>query len=480
MERDMTQQPNNLLELSREQMRALGYRVIDQLVEHFASLPEKPVTRMASRSDLEARLREPLPELGTDVNQALDQLQRDVWSNMMHLDHPRFFAFVPSPSNFVSAMAGALVAGLNPFAGTWLEASGPTQIELVTADWLRQLIGFPETAGGHFVTGGSAANLTALAVARHVKLDDQSENGVIYFSDQTHSSIERALKLLGFARVQMRKLKSDEQYRLPVHELQQAIRQDRAAGKRPFCVVANAGTTNTGTVDPLPRLAELCMHEGLWLHVDGAYGAAAILSNTGRSLLAGLELADSLSLDPHKWLFQPYEIGCVLVRNAAFLKQTFHLLPEYLEDTSRAEEEVNFYEQGIQLTRSFRALKLWLSLKVFGVAAFRAAVERGISLAELAEQTLRQSSCWEVASPAQLGIVAFRFVGEGISADELNTLNQRLIERTIQDGFAFVSSTILKGRTVLRLCTINPRTTDEDVIATIQRLEQYGHNLLHE
>jgi glutamate/tyrosine decarboxylase-like PLP-dependent enzyme len=473
----MDQHPNNQLELSREQMRALGYRVIDQIVDHFASLPEKPVTRMASRSDLEERLREPLPELGTDVNQALDQLQRDVWNTMMHLDHPRFFAFVPSPSNFVSAMADALVAGLNPFAGTWLEASGPTQIELVTVDWLRQLIGFPETAGGHFVTGGSAANLTALAVARHVKLDDQNENGVIYFSDQTHSSIERALKLLGFTRAQMRKLPSDDQFRLPVHELQQAIRNDRAASQRPFCVVANAGTTNTGTVDPLPLLAELCARESIWLHVDGA---AAVLSSAGRAMLAGLELADSLSIDPHKWLFQPYEIGCVLVREARFLKQTFHLLPEYLEDTSRAEEEVNFYEQGIQLTRSFRALKMWLSLKVFGVAAFRAAVERGISLAELAEQTLRQSSCWQVVSPAQLGIVAFRFVSEGISADESNTLNQRLVEKTIQDGFAFLSSTNLKSQTVLRLCTINPRTTNQDIIATIQRLEQYGHNFPRE
>jgi glutamate/tyrosine decarboxylase-like PLP-dependent enzyme len=476
----MSTPPNNRLELSREQMRAFGYRVIDRIVDHFVSLPDKPVTRMASRSDLEGRLREPLPERGTDVDRVLDQLERDVWSKMMHLDHPRFFAFVPSPSNFVSAMADALVAGLNPFAGTWLEASGPAQIELVAVDWLRQLTGFPEAAGGHFVTGGSAANLTALAVARRVNLDDQSERAVVYFSDQTHSSIERALKLLGFSRAQMHKLPADGQFRLPVDELQRAIRNDRAAGKRPFCVVANAGTTNTGAVDPLPLLAELCAREGLWLHVDGAYGAAAVLSQEGRKRLAGLELADSLSIDPHKWLFQPYEIGCVLVRDARFLKQTFHLLPEYLEDTSRAEDEVNFYERGLQLTRCFRALKMWLSLKVFGAAAFRAAVDRGISLAELAEQALRQSSCWEIVSPAQLGIVAFRFVSEGMSDDAINTLNLRLIEKCLQDGFALVSSTILNGRTVLRLCIINPRTTDEDVIDTIQRLEQYGQTFRQE
>ena len=474
----MSQHPEDLLQLSREQMRTLGYCVIDQIVDHYTSLPGKRVTRMASRSDLEERLREPLPELGTDVHQVLHQLQSDVWNNMMHTDHPRFFAFVPSPSNFVSAMADALVAGLDPFAGTWLEASGPAQIELVTVDWLRQIIGLPDAADGHFVTGGSAANLTALAVARHVKLSGQNEGGAIYFSDQTHSSIERALKLLGFTPEQICKLPSDGQFRLPVEDLEKAILRDRAAGKRPFCVVANAGTTNTGTVDPLPVVAELCTREGLWLHVDGAYGAAAVLTATGRSVLAGLELADSLSIDPHKWLFQPYEIGCVLVRDARFLRQTFQVLPEYLEDTRLKDEEVNFCEQGMQLTRSFRALKMWLSLKVFGVAAFRAAVERGIRLAELAEHTLRQSSCWEVVSPAQLGIVAFRFVHEGASPKKLNTLNQQLVGKTIEDGFAFVSSTILKGCTVLRLCTINPRTADEDVIATIQRLEQYGHGLV--
>ncbi|MEW6733715.1 MAG: aminotransferase class V-fold PLP-dependent enzyme [Acidobacteriota bacterium] len=480
MENKINDLPNSFLQLSNEQMRTLGYRIIDQLVDHFTTLAEKPVTRVARRIDLEARLREPLPEVGRDFNQVLDQLQADVWNHIMHLDHPRFFGFVPSPSNYVSVMADLLVAGFNPFAGTWLEASGPAQIELVTIDWLRQLAGFPETAGGHFVTGGSAANLTALAVARHIKLNDQIENAIIYFSDQTHSSIERALKILGFAPQQICKLPCDEQYRLSVAELQQTIVKDRAAGKRPFCIVANAGTTNTGAVDPLPVLAELCKREGLWLHVDGAYGAASVLSEIGRRLLIGLELADSLSIDPHKWLFQPYEIGCVLLRDAHLLKQTFHILPEYLEDTSKAVEEVNFCEQGIQLTRSFRALKIWLSFKVFGISAFRAAIDQGIKLAELAEQTLSQSSCWEVIAPAQLGIVSFRFVRDGASTDELKALNQRLISKTIEDGFAFISSTTLKGRTALRLCTINPRTTAADISATIQRLEQYANNLLSE
>jgi glutamate/tyrosine decarboxylase-like PLP-dependent enzyme len=374
-------------------------------------------------------------------------------------------------------MADALVAGFNPFAGTWLEASGPAQVEIVTVDWLRQICGLPPTGGGHFVTGGSTANLTALAVARHIKLSDKMENAVVYFSDQTHSSVERALRLLGFARDQMHKIPSDDTLRLSVSTLQQVIEKDQAEGYRPFCVVGNAGTTNTGAVDPLPELAGFCAREGLWLHVDASYGGAALLSQKGQEVLTGIERVDSLSLDPHKWLFQPYEIGCVLLRDVSLLRRTFHIQPEYLEDTSRVDEEVNFYEYGIQLTRSFRALKLWLSLKIFGVAAFRQAIERGIKLAELAEQEIRRLPSWELVTPAQLGIVTFQFSAEDASATEINSINRRIVDEAIKDGFAFISSTTLKGRTVLRLCTINPRTTETDILETLHRLEQYGKRL---
>jgi len=354
-------------------MRALGYRVIDMLVEHFETLPEKPVTRKADRASLEGRLRETLPEQGTDPLAVLDQVERDVFENIMHLDHPRFFAFVPSPSNFVGVMAEALAAGFNVFAGTWLEASGPAQIELVTVDWLRSACGLPVSAGGLFVSGGSMANITALAVARHRVLDDQIPGAVVYCSDQTHSSIERGLWVLGFGRHQLRKVPSDDRFRLDLSALRSAVEADRAAGRVPFCVVANAGTTNTGAVDPLPELADYCDREGLWLHVDGAYGAAAVLCKRGHATLEGLGRADSLSLDPHKWLFQPYEIGCVLVRDERWLRETFHILPEYLIDIEGQAGEVNFCDRGIQLTRGFRALKLWMSFKVFGQAGFEAA-----------------------------------------------------------------------------------------------------------
>lgn len=469
------------LQLSSDEMRQLGYRIVDQIVEHFETLTSKPVMHVSSRAELETRLREPLPEQPADVQALLDQLQRDVWSNIGHVQHPRFFAFIPSPSNFVSVMADALAAGFNPFAGNWLEGSGTSQIELVTIDWLREIVGMPETAGGLFVSGGSMANLTALATARRVKLDNRSENAVVYFSDQTHNSVEKALRVLGFARGQIRKLPSDDEFRLRIEALRQAVAEDRASGRQPFCVIANAGTTNTGAVDPLNELADLCSREDLWLHVDGAYGAAACLSERGKKLLAGIERADSLSLDPHKWLFQPFEIGCVLARDARLLKKTFHTMAEYLEDTKRLEEEeINYYDYGVQLTRGFRALKLWLSIKTFGGAAFREAIDHGFYLAEFAESVLRQSECWRIVTPATFGIVTFRYVAEDRSESEINEIHRRMVEAMAADGFAFANSTSLRGQTVMRFCTINPRTTEDDVRATIAQLERFGRDLRKE
>ncbi len=461
------------LELTEEEMRGLGYRVVDTLVEHFATLREKPVTRRAGRAEMEERLREPLPEEGMEAGAVLDRLMRDVFSNIMHLDHPRFFAFVPGPGNFVGAMADALASGFNVFSGAWLEPSGPTEVELVTVDWLKELCGMPDAAGGLFVSGGSVANLTALAVARRARLLDRTAGVVVYYSDQTHSSVERGLRILGFIPEQLRKLPSDKDHRLDTEELRGAVAEDRAARRTPFYVVANAGTTNTAAVDPLPELAGFCREEGLWLHADGAYGAAAIICERGRILLEGLGLVDSLTLDPHKWLFQPYEIGCVLVRDGRLLKDTFRVLPEYMKDAEAAGEEVNLCDHGVQLTRSFRALKLWMSLKVFGLPAFRRAIERGFELAEIAEEALLASPRWEVVTPAQAGVVTFRYVPEGSPSErETDAANLRLVERIVADGYAMVASTTLRGRPVLRLCTINPRTTDEEVRTTIGRLER--------
>ena len=455
------------LELTPEAMRGFGYRVVDMIVDHMAALDGKRVTGGGDRQTLDGLLGGPPPEDGADPATVLDAFERDVAPNMMYTNHPRFFAFVPGPSNFVGAMADALAAGFNIIACDWLEAPAAATIERVTVDWLRQFCGLPEGAGGLFTSGGSMANLTAMAAARHVMLDNRIEGAVVYCSAQAHGSNRKALRVLGFADDQIRPVAVDDGLRLDVDALATAIAADRAASLRPFSVIASAGTTNTGAVDPLDAIADLCAREGLWLHVDGAYGAPANLTARGRRVLTGLGRAHSIAIDPHKWLFQPFEIGCVIVREAHWLPRTFTLAQEYMQDTEG--DEINYGDHGFQLTRSFRALKLWMTIKVHGMAAIRAAIDHCIDTAEAAEALLRATDAFDIVTPAQLGVVTFSY-----RADDPDTVNKAIVEALIADGHAMLTSTRLDGRTVLRLCTINPRTTTGDIESTVALLARLG------
>jgi glutamate/tyrosine decarboxylase-like PLP-dependent enzyme len=457
--------PNPRLSLSREEMRRFGYEVIDLLVDHFSQLSEQPVGAKLPAPDATFFLQaEGPPEQAGDPSELLTHLKREVFPNNLHLDHPRFFAFVPSPGNFVSTMADALASGFNVFAGTWLSGSAAASMELLVIEWLRRFCGLPETAGGLLTSGGSAANLIGLVAARESISPDNVSRATVYYSDQTHSSNERALFVIGFKPEQCRKIPCDAEFRLPLGALASAVAADRAAGMQPLCVIANAGTTSTGAVDPLDELADFCRTEKLWLHADGAYGAAAVICERGREKLRGLERVDSLSLDPHKWLFQPFECGCVLVRDRTLLRSAFRVTADYLREVHRESAEVNLADHGFQLTRGFRALKLWLSINTFGMAAFRAAVSRGFALAVIAERELRTKPGWEILSPAQMGTVCFRFGAE-------DAVQTRIVDAMLREGYAFLTSTKLKGATCLRLCTINPRTTDAEMIETVKRLD---------
>ncbi|HET9418348.1 MAG TPA: aminotransferase class I/II-fold pyridoxal phosphate-dependent enzyme [Chthoniobacterales bacterium] len=466
----MNRPDRSRIALSREEMRSFGYRVVDLLAEHFAGMERGPVGAKVDPARIQKLLAAFPPEDGRQPRELLAQLEREVFPNNLHVDHPRFFAFVPGPNNFVSTMADALAAGFNIFNGTWLGGSAAAALERGVVGWFCRMCGLPETAGGLFVSGGSMANLTALVAARHALLQDRVERAIVYFSDQTHASVERALRVIGFSPEQMRKLPSDDKFRLSVAGLRTTIAEDRGKGLRPFCVIANAGTTNTGAVDPLPELADLAAAEKMWLHVDGAFGAASVLSPRGKNLLAGLERADSISLDPHKWFFQSFECGCVLVRDMAQLKSAFQVRPDYLRDVHREAAEFNPCDYGVQLTRSFRALKVWMSFETFGAAAFRQAITRGFELAELAERELRARRGWQIVSPAQMATVCFRF-------GETDTVQTKLVDAMLRDGYAFLTSTTLKGVTCLRLCTINPRTTEADVIGTVKRLDELARQL---
>ena len=403
--------------------------------------------------------------------------KRKVVAPTNHVDHPRFFAYIPLANNFAGVMADTLAAGYNIFNAVWLQGAGAAQVERLTVDWLRQIFDFPPDAGGTFVSGGSMANLTALAVARQVRLQGDMPGAVAYCSDQIHFAISRGLRVLGFQPDQLRKIESDDQYRLSLPQLRAAIAEDRVNGRKPFCVIATAGTTNTGAVDPLDALADFCQSENLWLHIDGAYGAPAMLTARGQRALTGLQRADSLALDAHKWLFQPIECGVVLVRQRRWLSETFKEQGEYLKDVEQADDELNFMYQGVQLTRQFRALKLWMSFKVFGLDAISQAIDAGFDNAERAEALLRQAGCWEIVTPAQMAIVTFRYLPANGDEALANRVTHDLVGRMLEDGFAFASGTQLRDKTVLRMCCNNPRTTKEDLRGTIRRMSKLAAEL---
>ena len=408
-----------------------------------------------------------MPQDGLPWPQELEQFDRQVISTLSHVDHPCNFAFIPLAGNYVGVMADTLASGYNVFNAAYKMGETVSEIERITVDWLRDIFGMPIEAGGVFVSGGSVANLSALAVARLVQLAGDMSDAVADCSDQMHFVISRAMRILGFAPHQLCTIASDEDFRLPLTDLERTIATDKAAGKRPFCIVATAGTTNTGAVDPLAELADLCQQEDLWLHVDGAYGAAACLTERGKKALACMERAHSLAMDAHKWLFQPIECGCVLVRNRRWLSQTFKEAPELLKDVEQEGEELNYMYLGIQLTRQFRALKLWMSLKIFGVKAMRRAIDRGFELAELAESYLRDSGNWEIITPAQMAIVTFRYIPRDGDESLANEVTNSLVMALARDGFAFASSTKLRGKSALRMCTNNPRTTPDDLRQTV-------------
>ena len=461
------------LELSPEIARQLGHDLVDAIVEYRERLRDLPALKRASHASLAPWLREPLPAARRDPGEVIRRVLDDVLPYMGRPDHPRYFAFVPGPSNIVGVLADLITAGFNVFAGTWLEGSGPAVIESTTIEWLSGLAGMPPTAGGIFVSGGSIANLTALHAARESRLAaEDRRRAMIYYSDQTHSSIDRALRILGFAPEQIHVVPSSGTYVIDVAALRDAIAADRTAGLLPFCLISNAGTTNTGAIDPLEQLAEVCDAEGLWHHADGAFGAGALFSGLGRTLLAGLGRCDSFSVDPHKWLFQPYPCGCVIVRDQAQLRRAFSIVPEYLADANVNENEINYWEFGPELTRPFRALKLWMSLQVFGADAFGAAVDRGFELAELAEREVLRRSGWHICSPACMGVVTFRYAPDGMDAHIADELNRRIALALTENGYAAIVTTRLAGRVVIRMCTLNPRTTDDDIRETVSRLDE--------
>jgi glutamate/tyrosine decarboxylase-like PLP-dependent enzyme len=446
-------------------MRDLGYRTVDLLVDQLSDRAI-PAMRRGDPGELRKRLSGPPPRTPRSWPELLQQTEDDVLGPMSRLAHPAYFAFIPASSTFPGALGDLITSALDIDVGSWMSAAGPSQLELVVLDWFKDWIGYPADAAGILVSGGSAANITALACAREALLGPMSDRVVAYAADQSHSSVARAARLLGFRPDQMRVLPTDGDHRLRLDALVGAIEADAQAGLQPLMVSANAGATNTGAVDPLVELSAICRERGLWLHIDGAYGGFAALTKRGRQQLAGIELADSVTLDPHKWLYQPIECGCLLVREGHFLQDAFTINPDYLADYKS--DEVNFSDLGLQLTRSSRALKIWLSFNFYGTDAFRAAIDRSMDLAVLAEAYVRDAPTLELLSPASLGIICFRRAFDGPhDEDALARMNADLVAAFEATGRGLVSSTRLHGTYAIRLCAMNHTSGPQDVTDTL-------------
>ncbi|AWX45253.1 Aromatic-L-amino-acid decarboxylase [Flagellimonas maritima] len=467
------------LELSEEEMKTYGHQVINAIVAHFQTQDSELPVAMGSREEMDSLFLEEAPEEGSAPIDVLNFVLENVMTKSTNLSHPKSYSFVPGPSNFVSVMADSLATGYNIFSGGWVASPAAAELEIITIQWLLKMFGFPQKKGGGiFTSGGSMANLTALTTARRIKCGEDFSKAIIYLSDQAHSSNIKAIRVLGFKKEQIRIIPTDIEFKFSINKLKNCIAKDRLKGLLPFCLIATSGTTNTGTVDQLSELAKICKKEDIWFHIDGAYGAAAILSKKGKQMMKGIEKADSLTVDPHKWFFQPYEMGCLLVRNHKHLSHTFTEKPEYLRDIEGNTSEINFYDHGIQLTRRFRALKFYMSIKTFGLQEFRNAITYNIDLAEKVEKILRASKTWEVIFPATLAIINFRYnpIGKNCTEKQLDAMNQYISEKVVTSRKALLVTTLLHGQVVLRMCLINPRTTIDDVKETLALCRKFAND----
>ncbi|KAL2689130.1 hypothetical protein Neosp_003182 [[Neocosmospora] mangrovei] len=397
--------------------------VFDKLLESTQQVHNDPLLRVAQPADLPLLKELSTPGQPNDIDKAI-QDAFTISDFRLRMNNSRFFGFVPNPASPLSWIGDCLSSAFNSFAGSRLQGSGVAVVEQTLLQWLAGRVGLPDTAGGVFVSGGSMANMTAMVLARDCILPAGQEGlGVAYLSDQTHHSVAKALRIIGIKRDQIRVIPSNESFQIQTATLKGAIQTDRKAGLIPFVIIGTSGTTNTGSVDDLEALAEIRDEEGVWFHIDGAYGASASLAATRSSAVSGLGLADSISWDAHKWLFQTYSCSLILVRNKINLVKVFTNDGDYLRDALDDEEIPNFWNFGMELTRPSRALKLWFTLRVLGVERVGKMIDHGFRLAEIAQEEVDKLNNWEVTSPASMAIVTFRYAPPSKTDEELDDLN---------------------------------------------------------
>jgi len=485
------------IELAPEEFRRLGHRLVDRLADWLGEMPRGPVTRAADPAAVRAALgRADLPERGADPGKLLDEAAELVLGQSLFNGHPRFFGFITSSAAPIGALGDLLAASVNPNLGGWPLAPIATEIELQTVRWIAQLLGYPDDCGGLLVSGGNVANFVAFWAARKARADwDLRARGVaaggraprLYASSETHTWVQKAADLSGFGTDAIRWIATDAQQRLRIDALRRAVAEDRAAGHLPMLVVGTGGSVSTGAIDPLGEIADLAREEGLWFHVDGAYGAPAAMLPEADPDLKALALADSVAVDPHKWLYAPLEAGCTLVRDRRLLREAFVFHPPYYPDVEPGDEApVFFHELGPQNSRGFRALKVWLGLRQVGRAGYERMLRDDIALARRLHERADAHPDLEAVT-CELSITTFRFVpaelrpraaaGEAAVGEYLNALNRELVERLMREGEIFVSNAVVGDRYVLRACVVNFRTAAADVDAVVEVAARRGRQL---
>jgi aromatic-L-amino-acid decarboxylase len=448
------------LEPDAREMDVLTSACVAFVREQVLSLSAQPAVDVEGAAELAETFREPLPERGAPIDAILSRL-RPAFAKSFNAAGPGYLAFIPGGGLYAAALADYVALSLNRYVGVEKTAPALAQIERTAIEWLASVVGYPPSARGILTTGGSLSNLVAIVTARVARLGEDFLRGMVYVSDQTHQSVAKAARIAGLPAASIRTLPTDARLRLDVGALDRAVRDDRARGLSPFLVVANVGTTNTGAIDPLADVARVAVEQGLWLHADAAYGGVFRLAPSCAARMAGLELCDSIALDPHKGLFLPYGTGCLLVRDAEALRRAHASEAEYLRDVeSHANanvETASFTDLSPELSREFRGLRVWLPLVLHGAAAFREALEEKLALTRVAYDALVADGRFEVLDDPQLTVVAFRLRGADDAA------NAELLRRVNARRKVVLSSTVLGGRFTLRICIVSFRTHEDRV-----------------
>ena len=446
------------LELSSDTFRELVDAATTRLVEYVESLPTQPSADTEGGAALARSLAEPLPETGRPYQELLDLLFEKVVRKGFGTAGPGYLAYIPGGGILHTAVADFIADGVNRYVGVFAAAPGLAAIEANVVRWFSDLVGYPPGARGFLTTGGSLANFSALVTARRERLPDDFLAATLYVSDQTHHSVAKAAMLAGFPESSVRAVPSDADFRVRLDALEEAVSRDRAAGRRPFFVVGNAGTTNTGAVDDLHGLADFCERERLWLHVDAAYGGFFLLTPEGREVLRGISRCDSVVLDPHKGLFLPYGTGSLLVKDGDALKRAHALSADYMPEMQQDPELVDFNLVSPELSRAWRGLRVWLPIAMHGIAPFRRNLQEKLELARWAAAELRTIPDVEILAEPQLSIVAFRIRRRGLDEDAANALNRRFLQAINARERVYLTGTMLGPRFALRICVLSFRT----------------------